>query len=166
MKPQIYKVCALGSGWLSAMAKPVAGEWIDDEFAAIADAGIKKVVSLLEPHEAYELGLEDEETICERHGMQFGNFPVADRSIPDSAHGFVSFIRQIHADIASGVDTVVHCRAGIGRSGLVAAAVLVRAGHSPEAAFDLVSRARGIAVPDTEGQRNWLIGQTSDSGPG
>jgi len=48
IKPQIYKVKTMGQGFLAVMAKPVAGEWIEDEFLAIAQADIKQIVSLLE----------------------------------------------------------------------------------------------------------------------
>jgi hypothetical protein len=46
---------------------------------------------------------------------------------------------------------------GIGRSSLLAAAVLVEDGVDPDEAWDLIS-ARGYAVPDTEEQRIWLTG--------
>jgi hypothetical protein len=35
MIPDIYKVELIGSGSLSVMAKPVSGEWIEDEFPSI-----------------------------------------------------------------------------------------------------------------------------------
>ncbi len=56
MGPEIYKVERIGSGFLAIMAKPVAGERIDGEFSGIAEKDIKQVVSLLEPHENYDLG--------------------------------------------------------------------------------------------------------------
>ncbi len=58
MKPEIYQVELIGSGILSIMAKPVSGEWIEDEFSGIANEGIDQIVSLLESHEAYEIGLK------------------------------------------------------------------------------------------------------------
>jgi protein-tyrosine phosphatase len=50
----------------------------------------------------------------------------------------------------------VHCRAGIGRSSLIAACVLVLLGLAPAMAFDRIGKARGLKVPDTEGQRDWV----------
>jgi protein-tyrosine phosphatase len=52
----------------------------------------------------------------------------------------------------------IHCRGGIGRSSLMAAAVLVQLGAAPEQAWDTVSVARGMPVPETEEQRAWLTG--------
>jgi protein-tyrosine phosphatase len=50
----------------------------------------------------------------------------------------------------------VHCRAGIGRSGIAAAAVLVSLGHEPRDVFAMVSKARGVSVPDTDEQIEWF----------
>ena len=47
-------------------------------------------------------------------------------------------------------------RQGIGRSGLVAACLLVMKGWSPRAAVEKVTAGRGIAVPETVEQRHWL----------
>ena len=57
MIPDIYQVELIGSGSLSVMAKPVSGEWIEDEFSGIAQFGINRIVSLLEEHESYEVAL-------------------------------------------------------------------------------------------------------------
>jgi len=64
------------------------------------------------------------------------------------------------ADVASalndGKNVAVHCRQGIGRSGLIAAGILAASGVSPEDSIQAVSAARGIAVPETSGQVLWL----------
>ena len=48
MKPQIYRIKAIGLGSLSVMAKPVAGEWLEGDFRFYKDSGISLIVSLLE----------------------------------------------------------------------------------------------------------------------
>jgi protein-tyrosine phosphatase len=138
------------------MAKPVGGEWIEDEFSGIAKVGITDLVSLLERHEIRELGLTDAPALCESNGISFTSFPIADRGLP-AAPGVFALVREIGRRIGDGAHTVIHCRAGIGRTGLLAAAVLVRHGHTPEAAFKLVSAARGVQVPDTAEQYDWVV---------
>ncbi len=61
------------------MAKPVSGEWIEDEFKNIANKGIDRIVSLLEVHESYEVGLENEQSLTEKNGMDFISYPIKDR---------------------------------------------------------------------------------------
>jgi protein-tyrosine phosphatase len=50
----------------------------------------------------------------------------------------------------------VHCRQGIGRSGMIAAGALMRSGVGADKAVDVVSAARGVAIPETAAQRYWL----------
>ena len=157
MRPDIYRVKEIGSGYLAIMAKPVSGEFIEEEFQGIAREGISKIVSLLEPHEEYAVGLSKEADLSNRNGIEFVSHPIVDRGLPSSVPKFCSFISSTHAGIQSGINTVVHCRAGIGRAGIVVASVLVRSGMDAEPAFELVSEKRGVSVPDTEEQLNWVV---------
>jgi protein-tyrosine phosphatase len=50
----------------------------------------------------------------------------------------------------------VHCRQGIGRSGLIVGGVLVAAGEDLGAALEAIRKSRGVSVPETEEQRQWL----------
>ena len=156
MKSEIYKIIGIGSGSLSVMAKPVS-EWIDDEFGHIQSSGITLVVSLLEEAEAYELGLRQEAAIAQRFGLGFLSFPIPDRGLPESVFKFVDFTRELYQRVIDGHHIAIHCRAGIGRSGLVAAAVLLHDGMIPEDAFALISEKRRVSVPDTREQKDWLI---------
>ncbi len=156
MGPTFYEIELIGSGFLAVMAKPVAGEWIDEEFAGLHKAGLRQVVSLLEEHEAYELGLSEERALCERHDLNFISYPIPDRGLPPSISSFASLTKSIYHDSAGGRSTVIHCRAGIGRTGLVAAGVLLHAAFDVNDAFRHLSRRRGVEVPDTDEQREWL----------
>jgi len=63
---------------------------------------------------------------------------------------------EINGDLASGKNAVVHCRQGVGRSGLMAACLLVARGKEPGAAVVELDRAREITVPETAEQRSWI----------
>jgi len=65
-------------------------------------------------------------------------------------------LEEVAGVLSEGKNVVVHCRQGIGRSGLVAACLLVRKGVSPGAAVEMASAARGISVPETAEQRDWI----------
>jgi protein-tyrosine phosphatase len=141
-------------GRLAILPRPRGGEWLEDEIASYAQQGLQMLLTLLEPAEELELGLYDEVVFAEKHGLDFLRYPIPDRGVPKSAALFAAVI----SDIADGGKPVgVHCRAGIGRSGLAAAAFLVRAGDSVENAITRVSKARGVDVPDTAAQREWLF---------
>jgi len=155
MLPTIYKVTEIESGILFVMAKPVSGEWIDDEFSGLKRLGIDKVVSLLEKFEEFEVGLESEEELCLKHGMEFSSFPIPDRGLPNTKLAD-QFVNDLLTDIRAGKHIAIHCRAGIGRTGIIAGGVLVKSGITAKEALSLISSARGVQVPDTEEQEAWL----------
>lgn len=157
MGSTFYQVELIGSGFLAVMAKPVAGEWVEEEFSGLYSGGLRQVVSLLEAHEARELGLSDEERLCEKHGLRYVSYPSPDRGLPPTVESFKKLTKAIYHESAGGFSTVVHCRAGIGRTGLFAAGVLLHCGFEVEEAFDRVSKGRGVEVPDTQEQRDWLL---------
>lgn len=156
-EPNISVVGRIGTGFLAVMPKPKSGEWIEEEFANISAFGVHQVVSLLEPDEAAGAGLQDESLLCQANGMKFVSYPMRDRSVPGSVEDFSRFTYKLFRAIAGGSNTVVHCLAGIGRSGIVSCAVLVHSGMGAREAFEQISRARRLRVPDTETQRDWLI---------
>jgi protein-tyrosine phosphatase len=157
MSPDIYQVELIGSGSLSVMAKPVSGEWIEDEFSMISNWGINRIVSLLEDQEAIEVGLGMERQLAEKNSMEFVSYPIPDRGLPLSVSEYLNFTRRLYSEVAGGLHTVVHCRAGIGRTGIIAAGVLLHCGFEPKEAFEHISRKRGVVVPDTEEQINWVV---------
>jgi protein-tyrosine phosphatase len=156
MVPQIYKVQAIGDGFLAVMARPRSGEWLRDELRGLAQMGVTTIASLLEQREEAELDLLSERAVAEELGMAYVSFPIADRGVPKATQTFRDFTTQLASDIRAGRGIAVHCRAGIGRSGLTAAAVLVALGHPPRNVFAMVSKARGVTVPDTEEQVEWF----------
>jgi protein-tyrosine phosphatase len=114
------------------------------------------MVSLLEHDEASQLDLLDEPNAAEANGIRFISFPIPDRGVPASVPAARSFIADIARALDQGKNIAVHCRQGIGRSGMIAAGVLVASGINPERAVQVVSTARGLAVPETAEQRSWL----------
>jgi len=157
MKPTIYLIERISSGSLSIMGKPASGEQIDVEFKNIADQGINTIVSLLEIGESAEVGLQDEETLATKNGMAFHSFPIEDYGLPASKDQFKVFSKSLFSAAAGGENIVIHCRAGIGRSGLVAAGVLLHSKYEPLDAFNHISNKRGETVPETDEQKNWLL---------
>jgi hypothetical protein len=156
MRPSIYWL-SLDNRWrLAIMPRPRAGDWLADEVAGWKAEGIDIVVSVLEPHELAELDLRQLPATCRAAGLELVSFPIADRGVPESMRETDLLVRQICTALRTGKAVAVHCRAGIGRSALIVACVLCRNGYDVALAFDIIAKARGVDVPDTQAQRDWV----------
>ncbi|HST65016.1 MAG TPA: hypothetical protein VLM05_07485 [Mycobacteriales bacterium] len=67
-----------------------------------------------------------------------------------------AFLELVAGDLDQGKHVAVHCWGGIGRSSLIAAAVLVARGVDTEEAWNRIGAARGVRVPETDEQRAWV----------
>jgi hypothetical protein len=155
-RPEVYWIDLPAGVRLAIIPRPRAGDWLDDEIAGWRAEGIGVIVSLLEAGEVKELGLHREAALCHDLDMEFIAFPVPDDGVPASTRETMTLAEAIVARLDEGKAVAVHCRAGIGRSSLIAACVLVLLGLAPGMAFDRIGKARGVKVPDTEGQRDWV----------
>jgi len=141
---------------LAIMARPRGGDWLPDDIEFIQRAGIKAIVSALTPGEIEELALTEEQSCCAKQAIKFYGFPIEDRSVPEASPEFDKFIDRLNAELQAGLPIVIHCRAGIGRSSLIAACLLIRRGMLADEALTAVEGARGCSVPDTPEQRTWI----------
>lgn len=154
--PDLYWVSDLSPLRLALAPRPRAGEWLEDELAGWRRAGVDTVVSLLEPDEARGLGLADEERICRACDIDYLSFPIPDRQTPPSVDETRRLVAELATRLRCGRAIVLHCRAGIGRTGLIAACVLCELGIGSAKAFAMLSTARRVQVPDTQEQEAWV----------
>jgi|ERR1700722_18596927 len=156
MRKELYWVEGPWPGKLAVAARPRGGDWLKDDFASWKRDGVDTVLSLLTPEEELDFDLRDEAGEAKAQGMEFASFPIPDRQVPRSEAKWSEVLERMSRTLRDGKNVLVHCRQGIGRSGLVAACLLVRNGISPGAAVESVSAARGLPVPETEEQRDWI----------
>jgi protein-tyrosine phosphatase len=156
LRKDLYWLNGPWRGKLAIAARPRGGDWLRDDLANWKRAGIESVFSLLTPEEEADLDLLTEASEVKAQGMVFASFPIPDRQIPKSEAELADLLEMFSRSLSEGKNVVVHCRGGIGRSGLIAASLLVRKGISPGAAVELVSAARGVTIPETSEQREWI----------
>jgi hypothetical protein len=97
-----------------------------------------------------------ERSAVERSGLRSLHLPVSDFDAPDEPQleQGVAFIRAARAD---GLDVLVHCFAGIGRSATVACAYLIAEGMDPASAIVEVRRRRSPMCVESAPQRAALL---------
>ena len=89
--------------------------------------------------------------------------PIADMHAPPVDEALL-LLADIRRRLIRGDGLLLHCAAGIGRSGTMAAALLITMGMSPEAAMDHVAAHRPMAGPERGVQRELLDAIAQDAG--
>ena len=141
---------------MAIVPRPRGGDWLLHDLQTLKATGIDVLVSLLTQAESEELGLSEEAQGCREVGLTFLVFPIEDRSVPTSYTDFSRFTELADRELKLHHAVGIHCRAGIGRSSLLAACLLSRHGYEPNEAFEAITQARGRPVPDTIEQRQWV----------
>lgn len=157
MRAEIHWITGPWPGRLGIVPRPRGGDWLEDEIRAWRDAGLNVAVSLLTPEETAELGLECERKHSRALGIEFRNFPIPDRSVPTTREEFTDLVAELERALEQGMSVAVHCRQGIGRSSLLAASLLIAAGEEAGGVWSRIETARGVPVPDTAEQRDWVM---------
>jgi len=134
---------------------PAGGDQLKAEMEALMAAGYGHVTSLLEPDETEDLGLAKEEEICAEVGVRYHHLRTRDGSIPGFDR-YATFIAQLAEELHDGRGLLIHCRHGIGRSGLVAIGLLLQAQLPYVEAVERVAKARGALLPSTSSQGRLL----------
>ncbi len=113
MRPDIHWIETPAAQRLAIMARPRAGDWLDDEIVGWRREGVDVVVSLLEAEEIGELGLRREAELCRTQAIEFISFPIPDRGAPASLQETASLAQSLARQLSEGKAVAIHCRAGI-----------------------------------------------------
>ena len=138
-------------------ADGVSGHWqrdLDVDLAAIAAWGASLILNLVEDHEMRALGVADTARRLPA-GIAYLRLPIRDAGLPDEAweREWALTSPGLHARLQAGERLVVHCKGGLGRTGLVAARLLVERGTPPAEAVAMVRAARPGAIETVEQYR-------------
>jgi protein-tyrosine phosphatase len=99
--------------------------------------------------EEQDLELTRESDAAKSHGTGFISFPIEDQKTPTSRQNMGQLVEKMDAKLSEGQSLVVHCRQVIGRSGLIAACLLIARGWSPQGATQKLNEvSRGSHTRD------------------
>ncbi|PID49108.1 MAG: hypothetical protein CR991_08460 [Proteobacteria bacterium] len=163
MNPSIYEIKQVDLGRLFIMPCP-DGDSLQADLSYYRTLGIRKVVSLLEVREAENCGVAQEEQLCQTLGLEFMQYPIRDRRAPTDQRSFKKIVTQLYSELRSGKNIAIHCYAGIGRTGVLSACLLIKDGMTPQEAVELLSQKRGCDMPQTQEQYDFLIDYEPNTG--
>ena len=152
---QLYH-CALELGSITLMPKPPGADQLSDFIQYLQHKEIDVLVSLLQFDEINRHGLVHTDSICQSHEINYINFQIKDHFVPQFFLPFNQLIESLCQDLLAGKNIAIHCYAGIGRTGLTAAATLIKLGLQVDEALIMLSQVRGLRVPETLEQISWL----------
>jgi protein-tyrosine phosphatase len=100
------------------------------------------LVSLIEDHELGKLHIQGLPAAATDAGIMFDRFAIQDGGVPANATQFAELVQRTVAHVRAGKTVVIHCRGGLGRTGVLAAACLRAIGIEADRAMETVRAAR------------------------
>lgn len=129
---------------------------LDRDLAEIKAWGASALVSLLEGYEFEVLGVSEFPEKIKASGLEWHHLPIMNRDIPyeDFEKLWVTNGPQLRRRLRQGERIVLHCKNGLGRTGMIAARLLVELGEYAEAAIRRVRSARPGAIETLQQKQN------------
>jgi len=135
----------------------MSGGWRRDlaiDLDAVRAWGARVMVSLMEGHEFERVGVSQDELarLAEERGIRWIHAPITDGSIPDDAflEQWRAVTPQLRAALDGGERILFHCLGGLGRTGMMAACLLIETGIDPAGAIAAVRAARRGTIETLE----------------
>ena len=121
---------------------------IDSALSTLQQAGADAVLTLM-PSAELELNAASElPALCAAQGLAWLHLPVADEQVPQAYFdaAWPAAMAQIAELLAADKAIAIHCKGGSGRTGLIAARILIELGIARSEAVSLVQALRPKAI--------------------
>ena len=125
---------------------------LEADLDVVVEEGYGHVGVLLEDHELEGFASRLLEAYAAR-GIQVHRHPIVDGSVPVDMTAFSAFVAELADLLRKGERVLVHCRGGLGRAGLTAAALRTLDGRQAGQAIEDVRVVRPWAVETREQER-------------
>lgn len=140
-----------GAGLLLTPCPGTRNVALDESLAQLKAAGAQAVITLMPSSEMAVNDVADLGARCAQHDLRWFHCPIEDERAPESdflaaweAHG-----AAVHQLLDAGKVVAVHCKGGSGRTGLMAAQILIERGCASAQAAAMVKtlRPKALSLP-------------------
>lgn len=104
------------------------------------------MVTVMEAHEPQGLRIPQLAAAAGRLGLRWLHVPVDDGGTPPDDAAWIDAMRTIRASLADGETVIVHCKSGLGRTGMLVASVFACSGVDVVEAIEAVRAVRPGAI--------------------
>lgn len=157
MNPPMFRKVELppsARGQLFLHSMPRRYESFDAVRREIVERGVVRVVCLAPVDEIHEKSPDYAAALASGVAWAHDPFPIADFSAPEDISAFRDRATSVVDGLLRGDNVLVHCAAGVGRTGTFATAVLLALGLTLDVAEEVVHAAGAGA--ETDEQRSVL----------
>ncbi|WP_161880506.1 cyclin-dependent kinase inhibitor 3 family protein [Deinococcus alpinitundrae] len=120
------------------------------DFAALKAEQVDLLVNLMEEDEGERYGMGQYDELARQAALTVRRYPIVDQNVPSDPTTFAALVDELYAELQAGKTIVVHCLGGLGRSGTLAACLLIRAGLGAQQAIDLTRSCRPGAIENRQ----------------
>ncbi|HHX88459.1 MAG TPA: protein phosphatase [Paracoccus sp.] len=151
-----FDILPLGKGQIGIGPLPGRSRDLAGDLAQLMRFGPGLVISLTGSDEMTLRGAGKLPARLACAGIPWAHFPITDFGLPDAATdaGWPALSARVQAGLAKGERVFVHCKAGLGRSGMVVLRLMIEAGEAPDAALARLRACRPGTV-ETAAQEDW-----------
>jgi ADP-ribosyl-[dinitrogen reductase] hydrolase len=140
----------------------VSGSWERDlriDIQAVKSWGATAWLNLLTTTEMLDLKVRNLEVAVKGSGIRYYRLPIEDGGIPDATFEKLwnTSGPQLREELLRGGKILIHCKGGLGRSGMIAARLIIELGAmTPEEAIRRV-RASRLGAIETHAQEKHVL---------
>ncbi|WP_298064926.1 cyclin-dependent kinase inhibitor 3 family protein [uncultured Acinetobacter sp.] len=124
------------------------GTTMEDALKTLHNAGTTALITLMPDAELAQNGVSSLPADCQTQGLEWFHLPVADESVPqnDFEERWAKHLPRILSLLDANSTIAIHCKGGSGRTGLIAARILMARGVPFQTAIELIQTLRPRAI--------------------
>lgn len=146
-----------------------SGVWdrsLEDDMKVIKAFGAVALLTLMPDSELQSLRVSPHQIRdkASELGIEWYRLPIRDQGIPDQSSEdlWASMGPRLRTLLRAGHNIVIHCKGGLGRTGTIAARLLMEFGADPEMAIQSVRNARPGAIENSCQEQYVLAGLSTE----